>query len=113
MQIQRISNYQAGYKKSQPVFGLKIIKGENLQKAIEQSPAKMAIEQRIDGILKQYADRPHQCEFEISKSNKKILSIKTENVNTVSSLEDPTLAKPSELIKIIRETVSTVVRSQG
>lgn len=111
MQVQRISNYQTGYKKSQPAFGLEIIRGQKLQKAINKSPVKEVIEQRIKDLLKLYADRPHKCIFEMSPHNDNLLSIQMGEQNILSGLEDPTLAKPSELIRIIRETVSTVVRS--
>ncbi len=106
MQVQRISNYQTNYKKSEPAFGLKIINGKNLQAAIDKSPAKETITKRIADLVKRYEYNPNTYKFEMS--SKGIVSIESARTNTTSVVTDPTLSNSSEIISIMSDTVRAI-----
>jgi hypothetical protein len=106
MQVQRISNYQTNYnnrKNAEPAFGLTIIQGENLQKAISKSPAKAAINEGLAAIEKQFAHKPGIYDFEMLSNG--ALSIKSEKLDTMSGITDPSLAKPGELLSEMRRII--------
>lgn len=103
MQVQRTSNFQTSYNNSNTAFGINIIKGKNLQAAINASPVRQAIENGLAGLETLCKGKEGTYEFEMPFSTG--LSMTTGKKEILTGINDPKLTKPGELLGIIKRII--------